>query len=204
MKELATIASMPLDDLREAVMDGLVKRFSEGSVSMEEYERRTGVAAKAMTKAEVFSAIEGLPEETPDRDTAPASRSRSTTGLSGWRCATAGERVPESSAAVAVFSGCERRGVWHAPRRFESISLFGGADIDFRKAIVPPEGVTINALAVFGGIDVIVPPDMRLEVSGMGIFGGFDHKQTDAPDNAPLIRIEGFCLFGGVGIKVRS
>ena len=201
MKELATIESIPLEDLREQVMDGLVRRFSSGSLSMEDYERRTAVAAKALSKAEVFSAVEGLPEESPRAMAAAASRA--VAGESGWRVAERGETIPASQTAVAIFSGAERRGVWHAPRRFESFCLFGGADLDLRRAVVPPEGITISALAVFGGLDVIIPPDMRVEVSGMGIFGGFDHKQTDAPEDAPLVRIEGFALFGGVGIKIK-
>lgn len=120
----------------------------------------------------------------------------------GWKVAT--ETPSDHQAAVAIFGGAERKGVWRAPRHLETFCLFGGAEIDLRKAVVPREGMVIGAFAVFGGVDIIIPPDMRVEVSGMGIFGGFDHKQTDAPESAPLIRIEGLCVFGGASIKIKS
>ena len=192
MKELAAVESVPLEELREQVLDGLVRRFSAETLSMEELDRRTAIAAKAGTKSELLAAIDGLEAE-----------ERPTTGRpTSWRIAT--ETPPATGSTICVFGGTERRGVWHAPRRLDAFCFFGGAEIDLRKAIVPREGITISCVAAFGGLDVIVPPDMRLEVSGTGIMGGFDHKDTDAAADAPLVRIEGFCVFGGVGIKVKS
>lgn len=202
MKELASIESIPLEALREQVLDGLVRRYSREGVSMEEYERRTSLATRALTKAELLGAVEGLPEEGPAYPSpAPRAAPGATSLPSTWRY----NEAPEArQGALAVFSGFERKGVWKAPRRLESLCVFGGAELDLRKAFIPREGITISVLAVFGGVDVTIPPDLRVEVAGMGIFGGFDHKHTEADDSAPLVRIEGLAIFGGVGIKIRD
>lgn len=198
MKELANIGSMPLEALREQVLDDLVQRYSQEGVTMEDFERRTGLATRALTKSELLGAIEGLPGEAPAY---PSPATRATATPSTWRY---NDNPSARQSALAIFGGFERKGVWKAPRRMESLCVFGGGEIDLRKAAIPREGLTISTLAVFGGVDVIIPPDMRIEVAGMGIFGGFDHKQTDANDSAPLVRIEGLAIFGGVGIKIRD
>lgn len=196
MKELASFESLPLEKLREQVLEGLVRRYSHENVSMEDFERRTSLATKASSKAELLGAVEGLPEEGPAYPS-PAPRASSTP--STWRY---NENPTARQATMAIFGGFERKGVWKPPRRLESLCVFGGGDIDLRRAAVPREGMTISVLAVFGGLNVVIPPDMRIEVAGMGIFGGFDHKQTEADDSAPLVRIEGLAVFGGVGIKI--
>jgi hypothetical protein len=198
MKELASIESMPLETLRDQVLDGLVQRYSQEGLGMEDFERRTSLATKALTKAELLTAVEGLPEAGPAY---PSPAPRASSSPSTWKY---DENPKARQDAIAIFGAFERKGVWKAPRRMESLCVFGGAEIDLRKAIVPREGVTISVLAVFGGLDITIPPDMRVEVAGMGVFGGFDHKATEADDSAPLVRIEGLAIFGGVGIKIRS
>ena len=71
--------------------------------------------------------------------------------------------------------------------------------------MVPAEGVSINCLCIFGGVDIIVPPGMRLHVRGMGIFGGFDRSENQVDDpTAPTIVVEGIALFGGVSVRIRD
>jgi hypothetical protein len=64
----------------------------------------------------------------------------------------------------------------------------------------------VHAVAFWGGIEVIVPPWLPVETSGVGIMGGFEHRQdsppTDDPD-APVLRISGVAIMGGVEVTVR-
>jgi hypothetical protein len=195
MKELASIGTMPLEELREQVLDGLVQRYSQEIVTLEEFERRTSLATKAVTKGELLSAIVDLPE---GEDRSPAPRS----GQGGWKVSD--ELTGKVGKVLCVFGGSSRKGVWRAQEQMQTLCVFGGAELDFSKAIIPPGGLTVSCLAVFGGVDITVPPDVRVEVSGMGVFGGFDHRRTEAADSAPLIRIEGLAVFGGVSVKVRG
>jgi hypothetical protein len=56
-----------------------------------------------------------------------------------------------------------------------------------------------------GGIEVIVPPDVIVETSGMGLLGGFEHVATEADpqEGAPVIRLTGVAFMGGVEVTVR-
>ncbi len=80
-------------------------------------------------------------------------------------------------------------------------AIFGGVDLDLRNAIID-EDIVINATAVFGGIDIKVPSNVRVKVSNVPIFGGVDNKaDTSADPNAPTILLNSTCMFGGIDIK---
>lgn len=53
-----------------------------------------------------------------------------------------------------------------------------------------------------GGVDVIVPPDVTLEVGGLAIMGGFESKaEGPGRPGAPTVHVTGFALMGGVDVK---
>jgi hypothetical protein len=201
MHELARYDAIPIEKLRDKVMDDLVRQYSLERVNLDEFERRTDLVSKAATKGELIAQVADLPvlpEEGRER-----RESQAHTGSTTWRVNTKGARP--SDYAVAIFSGSDYRGVWHAPRALTTLCVFGGSSIDLRKAVVPPEGVTISCLCVFGGVDIIVPPGMRVHVRGMGIFGGFERTENEVDDpNAPTILVEGLALFGGVSVRVKA
>jgi predicted membrane protein len=80
-------------------------------------------------------------------------------------------------------------------------AIFGGVDLDLRNAIID-EDVVINATAVFGGIDIKVPSNVKVKVSNVPIFGGVDNKAGTSTDpNAPTIFLNSTCMFGGIDVK---
>ena len=79
-------------------------------------------------------------------------------------------------------------------------SIFGGIDLFLREANITQDQI-INATAVFGGIDIIVPSNVNVKVKSNSIFGGVDNKIIINKENAPTIYVKAFCLFGGVEIK---
>ena len=89
-----------------------------------------------------------------------------------------------------------------------SITLMGGNALDLREARLASRETTIYALSIMGGIDIIVPEDVRVIDDGVGIMGGFgmeDHPSctlsvAQLPADAPVIRVRGLALMGGVGI----
>ena len=65
--------------------------------------------------------------------------------------------------------------------------------------------VEIHAYSILGGQTILLPPEVNVEVHGVGVMGGFDHKVEGAgTPGAPRITIRGFSLWGGVGIKRRK
>lgn len=80
-------------------------------------------------------------------------------------------------------------------------AVFGGVEFDMRDSTISKEQI-INANAIFGGIEIIAPQGVIVKVKSTPIFGGVSNK-TRQPnfDNAPILYINAFCLFGGVEIK---
>ena len=80
-------------------------------------------------------------------------------------------------------------------------AIFGGVSLDLRKAIIKND-VVINASAIFGGIDLFVPDNVKVKIKSNAIFGGVSNKKKDVDlgDNN-VIYVNATCLFGGVEIK---
>ena len=118
--------------------------------------------------------------------------------------ARAPERSYHGGPIVAIFGGAVRKGRWRVPPSSTVVTVFGGADLDLRDAILPGREITIKAVSVFGGMSITVPPEMRVVDSGVAVFGGRDVSgetpESEAPD-APVLRLQGACVFGGISVK---
>ena len=84
--------------------------------------------------------------------------------------------------------------------------MMGGVELDFREAVLAPGVTEVHAFAFWGGVQITVPPDVRVECTGLGLMGGFDHREdvggVDDP-SAPVLRVTGVALMGGVEVRVR-
>jgi hypothetical protein len=78
---------------------------------------------------------------------------------------------------------------------------FGGGTLDLRDATLDPAGATIRTSTLFGGGNLIVPDDWRVETALVGIGGAGDGRPSgNPPAGAPTLRLEGLALFGGWGV----
>jgi hypothetical protein len=103
---------------------------------------------------------------------------------------------------LAVMSGFERRGRWNVPGRMTTFTLFGGGVVDLRYADFTSSEVEIHAYSILGGQTILLPPEVNVEIDGRGVMGGFDHAvEGNGTPGAPRVKIKGFSLWGGVGIK---
>lgn len=108
------------------------------------------------------------------------------------------ERVSKYS---AVFAGADANFSGETFNGAQITAVFGGATCDLRGAVIDGDSV-INAVAVFGGIDIFVPEGVNVKVNSNSLFGGVDnpnHKSTVA--DSPTVYIDAVCLFGGIDIK---
>ena len=79
---------------------------------------------------------------------------------------------------------------------------YGGGIIDLRDATLDSAGAHLEVKAVFGGAQIIVPRDWRVEVNVDGVGGARDVRPArDLPVTAPLLTVSGFVLFGGLGVS---
>ncbi|MEA5153690.1 DUF1707 SHOCT-like domain-containing protein [Raineyella sp.] len=104
---------------------------------------------------------------------------------------------------IAVFSGAERTGVHRVPRGTTAVALFGGAVLDLRQAVLEARTVTIDAYAVFGAVEVVVPEGVRVINQVFPIFGAASSKARCADPSAPTVIIRGLAAFGGVAVTLR-
>lgn len=78
---------------------------------------------------------------------------------------------------------------------------FGGGTVDLRGARLDPAGATIHANALFGGGNLVVPDDWRVETHLVGIGGAGDSRPDgNPPAGGPTLRLEGVAIFGGWGV----
>lgn len=101
----------------------------------------------------------------------------------------------------AVFSGqnVDMKGEKFTGKKISAV--FGGLKLDLREAIIK-EDVVIDANAVFGGIDILVPENVNVKVKSSAVFGGVKSKREKAANEKdPTIFVNGSALFGGIEIK---
>ena len=102
-----------------------------------------------------------------------------------------------------IFTGEEVKLEGKVFRGAELNAIFGGIDYDLRGAVIEPD-CAIKATAIFGGIDIIVPENVKVRVKSTGIFGGTSNKARRPDDGAEdviTLYVSSLALFGGVDIK---
>jgi hypothetical protein len=163
----------------------LNEALAEGRLTAEEHSERLDSIYAAKTHADLVPILEDL----------PAAQS----AAAALEPAQAGRG--RASRIIAVFGSATRKGAWRVPPSSTVVTVFGGADLDLRDAILPGQEITIRAVSVFGGLSITAPPEMRVVDSGVAIFGGrdvaADTAESGQPD-APVLRLSGACVFGGV------
>jgi len=111
---------------------------------------------------------------------------------------------------VAIFSDNKKKGRWELPRRMRVLAIFGSATIDLREATVGPGVSVIEAVTIFGNIEVIVPPEINVECNGDAFMGSFSMHRSRrgpaslaAPPGAPVVRVVGDAYAAAVNVHVK-
>lgn len=111
------------------------------------------------------------------------------------------KRIPHGSGETAIFAGSELN---YDGREFNGADLtavFGGIECDLRNAIIKND-CTINAAAIFGGVDIFLPDGISIDVKSNSIFGGIARKKNLSPNtDGVTVHINGNCVFGGIDLK---
>ncbi|MFF8311082.1 DUF1707 SHOCT-like domain-containing protein [Streptomyces lydicus] len=188
---------------RERVAEILRDALAEGRLVMEEFEERLDAAYRARTYGELEPLTADLPTGAAAPGAAPGLSLRKDTGaVTAWS-----ERIVSgvegSSAGVGILGGFQRKGRWTIGRRFTAVCCLGGGEIDLREANFAAREVTLTCWAFMGGVNVVVPPGVEVDVRGLGIMGGFDAHEDGAPGEpgAPRVVVKGLALMGGVGVE---
>ncbi len=201
MSDEYPVQATNIEAARERAVEVLTEHFSRNVMDLGEFEGLLDVVNQCSTTAELRQLLSKLP---PLESTKPATDMMPAPG--GAPVVVDADRVKDQGFLISVLGGNTRAGRWIPARKTFGLSVLGGVALDFREALLGPGVTEVNLLAILSGVDIIVPPEMAVEVNGIAVLGGFDY-QTDAPlrsnPNLPTLRIQGLALLGGVNVQVR-
>ena len=102
---------------------------------------------------------------------------------------------------VAVFGGTERKYISDNLQGGKITCVFGGSEIDLRGSKAQ-NGAVIEIFCMFGGVELMVPEDWKVNMDATAIFGGFsDARKNVTNATETTVHIKGFTMFGGGEIK---
>jgi hypothetical protein len=138
---------------------------------------------------------------------------------SGTSCGGNAVSQGDTLTAFAILGGVDRKVTSQDFRGGDATGILGGCHIDLRNASIAPGTVAvIDCFAFWGGIEIQVPADWTVEVSGIPILGGFaDSREASRSITAGIggisapstpvapgekrLQVKGMCLMGGVEVK---
>ena len=149
---------------RDAVVERLQAAASEGRLDLEEFEERMTAAYRARTFGELAPLTADLPQNAPDG--------------------------PPEITLHATGSSVTRRGAWVVPRRIVVKGNFGTTKLDLTQARLLSDEVEVAIDAGAGTVVIIVPPDTRVDASGLRTSFGSTNIRTDTtPESGGKARL---------------
>jgi len=105
--------------------------------------------------------------------------------------------------SVNVFGGSHQKVYSKNFKGGDVLAIFGGCELNLSQADFQ-DTITLDVIAIFGGVKIIVPPNWQVKSEVVAIFGGMDDKRAIAPNIDGLMKVvvvKGVAMFGGVEIK---
>jgi hypothetical protein len=179
-------ATRASDRERDAVVQRVQQAFAEGRLDDAEFDERMRAALVARTHADLDALLADLPAAAP---TLPAAAS----GRGPGRL------------AVALKSSVRRGGRWRVPERYTAVVYKGDGWLDLRAAELSGPVTTFLAVAYKSTVTILVPPSVRVEMTGFGVTQGLaeDDPGYRLPADAPVIHVRGIAYKGAVEITTR-
>ena len=173
------------DAERERAVAQLARAGAEGRLVLEELTERVDTALRARTRPQLDQLLRDLP--TASSPLVETSRRR-------W--------------ALAIMSGSRQRGRWRVGSKLGAFALMGGAVVDLRHAELTEPEVHVRAVAVMGGVRILVPEGTRVRGSGLALMGGNDLSGArrdgvqDLP-GVPVVHVSALSIMGGVRVVTK-
>jgi uncharacterized protein DUF1707/cell wall-active antibiotic response 4TMS protein YvqF len=169
---------------RERVAVELRGHMADGRLTLDELSDRLDAAYGARTVGE----LEALTRDLPTGAAAPPPSSRTPTRWS-----------------VAVMGSVDRKRRWRIAERSNAVAVMGGVHLDLRQSEITSPEVEITAVAVMGGIEIVVPEGVEVEVTGFAFMGARQEHiaETRVLPGAPRIHVRAYAFMGGVDIRSR-
>lgn len=129
---------------------------------------------------------------------------------SGWALRATpreGERTTSPHQSdFAIMGGVHR--VVESPdyRGGDATAVMGAVELDLRGATITSSPAVLDVFALWGGIEITVPPEWKVEIQVTPILGGIENKARsaavkDAGAAEQVLVVRGTALMGGIEIK---
>lgn len=165
--------------------------FAEGRLDDNEFDERMRATLTAKTHAELDVLLKDLPAATSGQ---PATAPATVTGPAPGKY------------AIAYKGSVRRSGRWRVPATYTTVVYKGGGWLDLRAAELTSPVTAIRAVAYKSTVRILVPPGVRVEVTGFGIEQDGTDDETlgyRLPNDAPVIHIRSLAYKGSVEITTR-
>ena len=118
------------------------------------------------------------------------------------------DRLAERKGVVSVLGSARRAGSWTLPRQLRVVATLGSTELDLRQATFSEGTTDIELFALFGSVQVTVPPGVRVEcdvdtLAASAEVEGAGGGPGAAPDS-PVVRLRGTAVFASVEVRVRA
>ncbi len=111
-------------------------------------------------------------------------------------------RQPGTEAGtLALFGQTRRRISGSLPGALQATAAFGSCEFDLRDAEVDAPPVRLDALALFGSIELRVPPDWNIDTTEATATLGSVTDEHSSGTSEPKLKISGNALFGSIEIR---
>jgi Domain of unknown function (DUF1707)/Cell wall-active antibiotics response 4TMS YvqF len=163
------------DAERERTLERLRDAAGEGRLSLEELSERIDAATGAVTREQLATLTTDLPAALP--------------------------AMVGPDRGFGLFD-LKRSGAWIVPASSRWRPIFGTVVLDLRAARITAPVVTLDVRAIFGGIDLLVPEGVGVELRARTLLGSVKHEGGEPPaPGAPLVVLTGRTVFGAIRVR---
>lgn len=189
---------------RAALADEITDRYARDEIPMDEFERLVARIHMATEPGELDAVAGEL-----DMMGLPGDRRTGTSAGPGRNPASTPDGFIDDSevqSCMAILSERRHSGSWLAKRNVAAFTVLATQIFDFRHVDLPPGPTTLEAFALLGSIEVIVPPWLPVRMEAMPLMGETKLKPgvSAAPSaGEPELVITGAALLGSISVKAR-
>lgn len=85
----------------------------------------------------------------------------------------------DAETVYSVLQGVSRGGPWEPPEAMRVVSVMGSIVLDYRQAELPLGVTTLDCAVYMGSVEIILPSDVDLELTGSVFLGSVETKNGE-------------------------